>query len=172
MFMTLVVTAFAIGPLVALFVLVIVVALSLLLRPLGRRGRRHSKELSAAQLAFAGRVGTAVRLAEETYTFDAAAAERAEVGEKIEVARHHFMQAQFSARLVQGAFQGLVVLLLIGALWILYISGTGQIAGLGAAVLLLVRASSYGQQLQYSWQVIQQTAPFLERLRDAEAHYL
>jgi ABC-type multidrug transport system fused ATPase/permease subunit len=171
MFLTLVVAAFAIGPLVALFVLIIVAVLSVLLRPLGKRGRRHSKELSAAQLAFAGRVGTAVRLAEETYTFDAAAAEREEVGERIQIARHHFMQAQYSSRLVQGLFQTLVVLLMIGALAILYALGTGQIAGLGAAVLLLVRASSYGQQLQYSWQVIQQTAPFLERLRDAEANY-
>jgi ABC-type multidrug transport system fused ATPase/permease subunit len=171
MFLTLVVTAFAIGPLVALLVLVIVTGLSLLLRPLGRRGRRHSQQLSAAQLAFAGRVGTAVRLAEETYTFDAEAAERAEVGERIDVAREHFTHATFDARLVQGVFQCLVVLLLIGALAVLYVSGTGQIAGLGAAVLLLVRASSYGQQLQFSWQVIQQTAPFLERLRDAEIGY-
>jgi ATP-binding cassette, subfamily B, bacterial len=171
MFLTLVATAFAISPLVALVVLVVVGSLSLLLRPLGQRGRRHSKEMSAAQLAFAGRISTAVRLAEETYTFDAAAAERAEVGARIEVARHHLAQAQFSTRLAAGLFQGLVVVLMVATLAGLYASGTGQIAGLGAAVLLLARASSYGQQLQFAWQVIQQATPFLERLGDAEDRY-
>jgi ATP-binding cassette subfamily B protein len=171
MFLTLVVTAFAISPLVALLVLMVVGSLSLLLRPLARRGRQHSKDLSAAQLAFAGRVGSAIRLAEETYTFDASEAERTGVGERIAVSHHHFLLAQFSARLAQGAFQGLAVLLMVGALAGLYVSGAGEIAGLGAAVLLLVRASSYGQQVQYSWHVVQQAAPFLERIRDAEARY-
>jgi ATP-binding cassette, subfamily B, bacterial len=171
MFLTLVLTAFAVDPLVAFLVLAVVGGLSVILRPLGRRGRQHAKQLSAAQLAFAGRIGTAVRMAEETYAFDAAAAERAEVGDRIEVARHHFVQSQFTQRVTQGTFQGLVVLLLIGALAALHASGTGEIAGLGASVLLLVRASSYGQQVQFSWQVIQQAAPFLERLREAEALY-
>jgi ATP-binding cassette, subfamily B, bacterial len=171
MFLTLVAAAFAIGPVVALLVLVVVGSLSLIMRPLARRGRRHSRELSAAQMAFAGRVGSAVRLAEETYTFDASQAERAGVGQRIAASRHHFFQAQFSARLTQGVFQGLVMLLMVGALAGLYASGTGQIAGLGAAVLILVRASSYGQQLQYSWHVVQQATPYLERLRDAEALY-
>jgi ATP-binding cassette, subfamily B, bacterial len=171
MFLTLVVTAFAIGPVVAVLVLIVVGALSLLLRPLARRGRQHSRDLSAAQMAFAGRIGSAVRLAEETYTFDASEAERAGVDERIAVSHHHFQRAQFSARLTQGVFQSLVMLLMVGALAGLYASGTGQIAGLGAAVLLLVRAASYGQQVQYSWHVVQQAAPYLERLREAEEHY-
>jgi ATP-binding cassette, subfamily B, bacterial len=170
-FLTLVAGAFAIDPLVAVVVLTVVGGLSVLLRPLARRGRRHSRELSAAQLAFAGRIGTAVRMAEETYTFDAAAAERTQVGERIEVARDHFFQSQFAQRLSQATFQGLVVLLMVGALAALHASGSGQIAGLGATVLLLVRASSYGQQVQFSWQVVQQAAPFLERLGDAEELY-
>lgn len=171
MFLTLVAAAFAVDSLVALLVLTVVGGLSVLLRPVARRGRRHARELSAAQLAFAGRIGTAVRMAEETYTFDAAAAERAQIGERIEAARHHFFQSQFAGRLSQATFQGLVVLLMVGALAGLHVSGTGQIAGLGAAVLLLVRASSYGQQVQFSWQVVQQAAPFLERLEDATDSY-
>jgi ABC-type multidrug transport system fused ATPase/permease subunit len=171
MFLTLVAAAFAVDPLVALLVLTVVGGLSVLLRPVARRGRRHARELSAAQLSFAGRIGTAVRMAEETYTFDVTAAERAEVGERIEVARHHFVQSQFAQRLSQATFQGLVVLLLVGALAGLHASGTGQIAGLGAVVLLLVRASSYGQQVQFSWQVVQQATPFLERLGDATDSY-
>ena len=171
MFLTLVAAAFTIGPVVALLVFTVVGALVLLLRPLGRRGRHHAKELSAAQLAFAGSVSAAVRLAEETYTFDAAAAERQRIDERIEVSRRQFVLTQFTARLTHGVFQSLVILLLVGALAALYASGTGRIAGLGAAVLILVRASSYGQQMQYSWQIIQQAAPYLERLRDAEHHY-
>jgi ABC-type multidrug transport system fused ATPase/permease subunit len=64
-----------------------------------------------------------------------------------------------------------MILLLVGGLSLLYASGTGQIATLGTVVLILVRASSYGQQVQVSWQVIQQAAPFIDRLAATEARY-
>ena len=40
---------------------------------------------------------------------------------------------QFTGRLVQGVYQGLMILLLVGGLSILYASGTGQIATLGTS---------------------------------------
>ena len=170
-FLTLALAAFALGPLVALVVLVVAVVLFGVLRPLGDRGRRHSAELSAAQLAYAGGIGTAVRLAEETYTFGVTAAERDRVEDLIEDARRHVVRTQFVGRLVTSLYQGMVILLLVAGLGGLYASGTGQIASLGAVVVILVRASSYGQLAQTAWQQIQQTIPFLERLAVADKAY-
>lgn len=170
-FLTLVLSAFLLDPLVALVVLVTAAFLAAGLRPLGKRARRHSAALSASLLEYAGSVGEAVRLAEETYTFGVTGAQRARVHERIDAARHHFVLQQFTSRLAQGVYQGLMILLLVGGLSVLYASGTGQIAALGTVVLILVRASSYGQQAQVSWQVIQQAAPFLDRLAAQEARY-
>lgn len=170
-FLTLVLSAFLLGPLVALAVLLTAAVLAAGLRPLGKRARRHSAALSASLLEYAGAVGETVRLAEETYTFGVAEAERTRIHERIDTARHHFVRQQFTSRLAQGVYQGLMILLLVGGLTILYASGTGQIATLGTVVLILVRASSYGQQVQVSWQVIQQAAPFLDRLAATEARY-
>lgn len=170
-FLTLVLSAFLLGPLVALIVLLTAACLAFGLRPLGKRARRHSAALSASLLTYAGAVGESVRLAEETYTFGVAEAERRRIHERIDDARHHFVRQQFTSRLAQGVYQGLMILLLVGGLSGLYASGTGQIATLGTVVLILVRASSYGQQVQVSWQVIQQAAPFLERLAATEARY-
>jgi ABC-type multidrug transport system fused ATPase/permease subunit len=110
-------------------------------------------------------------MAEETYTYGVAPAERERINDRIDEARDHFVRQQFTSRLAQGVYQGLMILLLVGGLTILYASGTGQIATLGTVVLILVRASSYGQQAQVSWQVIQQAGPFLDRLATQEARY-
>ncbi len=171
-FLTLVVAAFLLGPIVALLVLVIAVLLAAVLRPLAKRGRQHATRLSRAQVSYAGSLGTAVRLAEETFTFGVAAAERERLRQEADVARHHYLWSQFSSRLTQGLYQGLVILLLVGGLAGLLASETGRIASLGGVVLILVRASSYGQQAQVAWHVIQQAAPYLDRLSDAKAHYL
>jgi ATP-binding cassette subfamily B protein len=116
-------------------------------------------------------VGEAVRLEEETYTFGVADAQRDRIHERIDDARRHYILQQFTGRLTQGVYQGLMILFLVGGLTVLYASGTGQIAALGTVVLILVRASSYGQQAQVAWQVIQQGAPFLDRLATEQAHY-
>jgi ATP-binding cassette, subfamily B, bacterial len=170
-FLTLVLSAFLVNPLVALIVLATAAFLAAGLRPLGKQARRHSAALSASLLEYAGSVGEAVRLAEETYTFGVADAQRGRIHERIDAARHHFILQQFTGRLTQGVYQGLMILLLVGGLTVLYASGTGQVAVLGTVVLILVRASSYGQQAQVAWQVIQQGAPFLDRLATEEARY-
>ena len=170
-FATLVVAAFVVGPAVAVLVLVVGVAMAALLRPLGRWGRQQSVRLSRSQVDYAGAIGSALRLAEETYLFGSARAEQARIEERILTARHHYLRTQFAQRLIQGLYQSLVILLLVGGLAGLQASGTGQIAELGTVVLILARAASYGQQAQYASQVIQQSAAFLDRLRAADERY-
>ena len=79
--------------------------------------------LSRAQVSYAGSLGTAVRLAEETYTFGVADAEREHLDEEAAMARHHYLWSQFTSRLTLGLYQGLVILLLMGGLAALLATG-------------------------------------------------
>jgi ABC-type multidrug transport system fused ATPase/permease subunit len=73
--------------------------------------------------------------------------------------------------LVPGVYQGLIYLLVVAALGGLYLVGGGQVASLGAVVLLLVRAGMYGQQVQAAYGGLRQTLPYLERLQEAQRRY-
>ncbi len=53
----------------------------------------------------------------------------------------------------------------------LYESGGGHAGSLGATVLLLIRASQNGQAIQASYQGLQQSLPFIERLEETERRY-
>ncbi len=170
-FLALIVSALALNVVAAIVVLVAAVALFALLRPMNALGHRRSHALSQAQMDYAAGVGQAVRVAEETQVFGVAAAQRQRIGALISEAQGLFFRTQFVARLVPGLYQSLIFLVIVVGLAALYASDTGEVASLGAVVLLLVRAGSYGQQLQSSYQLVQQSLPFVERLQEAEGRY-
>src|SRR5262249_28119356 len=68
-------------------------------------------------------------------------------------------------------YQSAVYVLLIGGLAVIYWIDRGGVASLGAVVLLLVRAGTYGNQAQNSYQVVRQALPFVERVQDAIERY-
>jgi len=57
------------------------------------------------------------------------------------------------------------------ALFAIYELGKGHAATLGAVVLLLVRASATGQNVQSAYQGLLQAMPFVERAQEAERRY-
>jgi ABC-type multidrug transport system fused ATPase/permease subunit len=146
-------------------------ALFILMRPLNTWGRREAAALSATQMDFAAGVNQAVALAEEVQVFGSVDAQQNRVSFLVGAARERFFRTQLSGRLVPGIYQGIVLLLLVGGLAAVHLWNTAHIADLGAIVLLLVRASSYGSQVQGSYQQFQQTLPFLDRLSETERHY-
>ncbi len=123
------------------------------LRPLNTLGARNARALSKAQLEYAGGVGQASRLAEETQAFGVGTAQQAQVDGLIDTARARFYRTQLLARLTPNVYQSMVYLILVGGLWLLVLEGgTRQhIVSLGAVVLILLRAGSYGQGVQGSW---------------------
>src|SRR5262249_52175608 len=153
----------------------IVVAVSLflfaLLRPLSRAGSKSARDLSAAQLAHASGVGEATRLAEETQVFGVAPAQRSRLQQLIDRARHLFFRTPFTLRLVPSLYQSGVYLLLMGGLTLIYVFDRSGLAALGAVVLLLVRAGTYGNQAQSAYQSVRQTVPFIDRVLTAIERY-
>lgn len=171
MFSTLTASAFALSVPVALVAVVGAAAMFALLRPVNRLGKAAARDLSQAQMDHAAAVNESVRLAEESHVFGTAAAHRARVGAFIEAARHAFFRYQLAGGLGRTTYQSLAILLVVAGLAALYAADAGDLPSLGAAVLLLVRAGTYGQQVQGSYHGLNQTVPYLDRIDAAVAAY-
>jgi len=171
-FVALVVSAMLLNLLAAAVVLAVAAVFFLLLRPMSALGQRRARELSTAQLDFAGGVGEASRMAEENHVFGVTGEQRSQVDALVGASERLFFRTQLVSRLIPSLYQGLIYLTVVAGLAALYLTGAGQVASLGAVVLLLVRAGTYGQQVQASYQLVRQAMPFVERLRDSTDRYL
>lgn len=155
----------------ALFVIATGVVLFFLFRPLNRLARRQARALSVVQMDYAGSVHDAVNMAEEAQVFGVGPAEERQLERLVRRGRNQYFKTQFLQRFVPGAYQCIIFLLLIGGLAVLVATGDGHIDEAGAVILLLIRASSFGQGLQGSWVGMYQSLPFIEQITNAEKHY-
>ena len=171
-FVVLIISALLLNALAAVLVLVAAVALFAGLKPLTALGHRRARSLSQAQMNFAGGVGEAVRLAEETQVFGVGGPQRERIDSLVGDAQDLFYRTQSVGRLVPNLYQSFIFLIIVLGLAALHLADVGRVASLGAVVLLLVRAGTYGQQLQTAWQQVRQALPFVERLQNAERAYL
>jgi ATP-binding cassette, subfamily B, bacterial len=170
-FLALVAAALVISPVAAGIVVGASAVLFTVLRPLSRAGWRGARDLSAAQLNQAGGVSEATRLAEETQVFGVSEAQRKRVAGLIERSSSLLFRTQLALRLVPSAYQSAVYLLLVGGLALIYAVDRTGLASLGAVVLLLVRAGTYGNMAQNAYQVVRQSTPFADRVHAAEDRY-
>jgi ATP-binding cassette, subfamily B, bacterial len=167
----LVLSALLLDVVAAAIVLVLAILLAGLMRPLNQIGARRSEALGAAALEMAIGINETTRLAEEHHVFGVAAAVRERVDDLIEPARHQYFHAMLIGRIVPNVYQSLVYLIVVAGLAGLHAANAGHVASLGAVVLVLVRAGSYGQQVQGAYLGVRQTWPFLERVLKATAGY-
>ncbi|HEY2326042.1 MAG TPA: ABC transporter ATP-binding protein [Gaiellaceae bacterium] len=172
MLLSLVAAAFFLNSIAAVAVLASSGVMFIALKPFTQRGRNAGFEISAASMAHAGAVSESVFLAEEAKVFGAGEAQRARVDDAIERTRRAFFHYQLTNRLAQTIYQSAVIFLIVGGLGILDLANAGNFAALGAIVLILVRASTYGQLLQGSYHQLVQIQPYLERLIRATDRYV
>lgn len=170
-FLILLLSALALNALAAAVVLVVAIGLFGLLRPLNALGGRRARALSQSQVEYAGGIGEAIRLAEDTQVFGVGAAQRVRIERLVDGAHELFYKTWMLSRLIPNLYQGAIYLLLVGGLAGLYAAGSGHVASLGAVVLLLVRAGNNGQQVQGAYQGLRQSLPFVERLQEAQRRY-
>jgi len=170
-FLALVATALVISLQAAAIIVGASAFLFLLLRPLSRAGSRSARDLSAAQLAEAGGVSEATRLAEETEVFGVGEPQRRHVANLIEHVRALVFRTQLALRLIPNAYQSAVYLLLIGGLAVVYAVDKNGLAALGPVVLLLVRSGTYANLAQTAYQTVRQALPFADRVVAAEQRY-
>jgi ABC-type multidrug transport system fused ATPase/permease subunit len=170
-FLALVGAALVISPVAAGIVVGASAVLLIVLRPLSRAGWRGARDLSEAQLNQAGGVSEATRLAEETQVFGTSEAQRKRVAGLIERNSSLLFRTQLALRLAPSTYQSAVYLLLVGGLALVYAVDRNGLASLGAVVLLLVRAGTYGNAAQTAYQVVRQSLPFVARVQAAEDRY-
>ena len=170
---TLAIAAFVLSAPASLAIVAIAVVLFTCLRPLSRQVRRGAAATSAALMSQASGVSESVRMAEEIEVFGTRTAERSRILALVESVEEHFVRTRTLGRVLPVLYQGIVIGLIVACLAVLYVVGiaAAELAALGTVVLMLVRASSYGQQIQTSYQGIQEALPYLERLTDTVARY-
>jgi ABC-type multidrug transport system fused ATPase/permease subunit len=170
-FLVLLVTALLLNPLAVLVVLGMATVLFGILHPLRQKGRSGSKQLSSAQLDVASMVGEMNRMAEETQVFGVASAQSARVEDHIEDLRRLFIRTQAIMRLAPNVYQSVLYLFMVIGLAAIFLLGVGNIPALGAVVLLLIRAGTYGQAIQGGFQIVHQAMPYIERVSETAKDY-
>jgi len=171
-FIVLMGSAVALNPLAAVIVGTTSVLLFAVVRPLRKRGVTSARELSRAQVEYAGEIAESIRVAEETQVFGVVAAQRERVERSVQTYNDLFYRTQLLARLAGKLYESLIYLLLVGGIAGLYLVGGGHAASLGAVVLLLLRAGTSGQLVQGAYQALSQSLPFIERTQEAMRRYI
>jgi ABC-type multidrug transport system fused ATPase/permease subunit len=163
--------AVALSPVAAAVVLGVAVLMFALLRPLRSLGGRFSRELSQAQVSYAGGIAEASRLAEEAQVFGTSWAQYERVLKLVRRCRDLFFRTQVMVKIIPNLYQSLIYIMLVVGLAVLHSVGTSHAGSLGAVILLLLRGAQNGQQVQAAYQQLQQSMPFIDRLLQAERRY-
>ena len=159
--------AFALNVIGALVAVSTAGLLFALMGPLNRASRRAAQSLSARQMELAGATGQASRVAEEVQVLGVRGAQRAQVASVIGSTSRAFFRAQALGRLGPALYQSAIYLGIVAGLIVLSHADVSGLASLGAVVLLLVRAGSYGTQAQGQYQAVLGSLPYVERLEEA-----
>lgn len=171
LFLTMVASAFLLSVSTAFIIVIASAGLFLLLQPVARRLRASARSLSAENVEYSKGVQEVVLLAEETQVFGVTESYRSAFYRSVDAVRAPLLRTRFLSTATPALFQSLALLMLVLALVVVSTTGSGTIASLGAIVLILIRALSFGQQLQQAIANVDELSPFMNRLADALAHY-
>lgn len=171
MFLTLLASAIAMSPLAAAVITGVSLMLFAGLRPLAVVLRRSSGTLSAENIEYAKGTQEVATLAEEIQVFGATGPYRKKFYDQLRAVQAPFEKVRFLAGAVPALYQSIALLVLVLALGAIAVVGTGDMATLGAVVLILVRAVTYGQRVQTSITSLDEKLPFMQHLADAIERY-
>lgn len=168
-----VVGALVVDPMVTLFASVLGALSIVVLRPVGRATRSRATKFVRANSMFAEGTSAWSSLAMEHRLFGVSENRLREMQTKSEAVAQAFAESRFYERAGSAAFRDIALIgLVLAAAAIRLADGVGA-TSLGAVVLLIVRALSYGQGMNAARQSVYQAAPgldlLLERLRSLAA---
>lgn len=157
--------AFLAAPLIALGAIVAVAGVGALLRPVMKMTQSASSSYARSDRVFAGRTAEIARLTPEITAFDVRDPVEAAIGAQSAEVAGSLRRIRTLMRLGSSLYQYMALLLIVIAIGVVNALADGEaLATMGAVMLLLVRALSYGQQLQSQIQVANENAPFLEKV--------
>jgi ATP-binding cassette, subfamily B, bacterial len=169
-FATLGVAAFALDPMVATGLVVVMGALFLVLRPLSHLARSYVKRETAVGFEFGNTVNEVAATAQDIEVFgveDPIERRFADVGRRWE---HLAYRRSVVTGLVPSTYQAAALTLIVVGLAVIS-ALDGELASLSAIVLIFVRAASYGQQLQSYHQGLLEHGQYLDVIDDARRRF-
>lgn len=156
--------AIAIAPLGALAVVGVGVLLSLVLRPIRAAVRKRAQATADAGMRFASSLSEISALGLEMHVFGVQDQARKRVDRLISGHSEAEAGMIFARGVVPSVYTGLAYLVLVGALAAVAASSAGNIATLGAVMLVMLRSLSYAQAVQTSTATIHSATPFVDAL--------
>jgi ABC-type multidrug transport system fused ATPase/permease subunit len=165
--LALLVSAILVDALAAVTIVIGVGALFFVLRPLARRSRASSKLMGEIALDQGQATNDLVRLSQEIKVHDIGDERVGAIGATIEAGGEAYYRNQFLGRSVPAIYQAAAMVLIISTLAAINAADITNVRSLGAIVLMLVRALSYGQTLQSAYQSIGDLLPYADRVSEA-----
>lgn len=164
-------TGVLVEPLATLAMLAALTVLALVLAPVRRRIRSRAGDWARMNLQFANTVSELSALGQEMQTFGV----RDRVIDRVDALTTRNAEEQRVVQTLNGVLTPLYTFLayiaVIGGLVALSRTGVGDVAAVGAVMLLLLRSLSYGQQLLAVSGQLTTSIPFIEGLDDTVARY-
>jgi len=170
-FLTLLAAALLFSPVAASTILVGVLGLYFLMRPLTRRVQTSSREHVVGNSGYAVTVTETAALAREIRAFDVTDTVGREVNLQTEQVGRLNFAAQRLAQLGSHVYRNVALLLVVTCMLVVYVFDVGDLANLGAVVLLLVRALTHSQRVQVSIQQANEVVPYIEDLSGQQQLY-
>jgi ATP-binding cassette, subfamily B, bacterial len=161
-----------INPVATLLVALTLGVLGGILGPARSRIRSHSERSARAQLGFASQVGELGSLAMDMHT----AGVQDEFSRRLATLIDVDAEARRRTLTVQSALPPIYTFIGFGAIVAglaitVALDATDQLVGLGAVMLVMVRALTYGQQAQSGLSALLSALPFLDALRSTVTRY-
>lgn len=157
--------AFLIEPVAAAFMSVMLVGLSLLLLPIVRASRRAAREAAADGVALTAQLVEATSLALEVRTFAQEEGAIAEVDDISLRLSDSAFAVSFRQSLVPQLFTLAGLFILLAGLGGVSALAVDDVGGVGAVVLVLLRAVTFALPVQAAYQQLLTTEPFLDGIR-------
>lgn len=157
--------AVAVNPVGSLVVLAAALAFGSLLRPLRSAVRRRGTNAANAGMHFASSLTSLSQLGQEMHIFRIQKQATSAVDELVTSSADAERRLLFARSIVVPLYSTLAYLALIGALAGITISNATNVAALGAVMLIMLRALSYGQAIQNAHSSVAGSLPFVERLQ-------
>jgi ABC-type multidrug transport system fused ATPase/permease subunit len=164
-------SAIIVDAIAAMTIVVGVSALFFILRPLARRSRASSKAIGELSIDLGQSVNDLVRLSQEIKVHHLGEERARAVGATIDAGGAAYFRNQVLGRSVPAIYQAAAMVLIISTLAGINAADITSVRSLGAIVLMLVRALSYGQTLQSAYQSIGDLLPYADRVTEAIDSY-
>ncbi len=164
-------TALWVSPIASVVAAAASFGIGLMLRPLRAAVRRRSGRAAAANLDFATGLTELASTLQETRIFGVQDEVETRLDELNRQSVREAVKTGYAGGAIGIIYQGVGLLLIVGALAVIYAVGMSELASLGAIVLIMLRSLSYAQAVQGSVQDLALRAPYLQMLAEERARY-